>query len=93
MAFARMGPIELEFSSPVRSPSIYEDFLNQHGEGLHHIGFDVSSLDEAIEQADKIGIAVLMSGRTATGGGFAHLDTTKSGGTIFEIIQRPSPRV
>lgn len=92
MAFARMGTIELELSCPIRPPSIYEDFLNEKGEGLHHIGFDVSNLDEAIKRAEGVGIKVLMSGRTSKGG-FAHLDTTEFGGTIFEVIQRPAPRV
>lgn len=92
MAFARMGPIELELSCPIRPPSIYEDFLNEKGEGLHHIGFDVSNLDEAIKRAEGLGIKVLMSGRTSKSG-FAHLDTREFGGTIFEVIQRPAPRV
>jgi 4-hydroxyphenylpyruvate dioxygenase-like putative hemolysin len=92
MAFARMGTIELELSCPIKSPSIYEDFLNERGEGLHHIGFDIFNLDEAILQAEKLGIKILMSGTTSKGG-FAHLNTTKIGGTIFEIIKRPAPRV
>jgi len=92
MAFARMGPLELELSCPAAPPSIYEDFLNEKGEGLHHIGFDVPDMDACIERAKSLGIRVLMSGRTPTGG-FAHLDTTEVGGTIFEIIQRSAPRV
>ena len=92
MAFARMGPMELELSCPLRSPSIYEDFLNEQGEGLHHLGFDIDDLDVTIARAESLGIRVLMSGRTDKGG-FAHLDTRKVGGTIFEAIQRPAPRV
>ncbi|HCK40233.1 MAG: lactoylglutathione lyase [Planctomycetaceae bacterium] len=92
MAFARMGPLELELSCPLQTPSIYEDFLNEHGEGLHHLGFDIDDLDATIAQAESLGIGVLMSGRTDQGG-FAHLDTRKVGGTIFEAIQRPAPRV
>ncbi len=91
MAFSRMGAFELELSCSVRSPNIYEDFLNQHGEGLHHLGFDVPQFDPFITRAESLGIQVLMSGRTPRGG-FAHLDTTQYGGTIFEIIQRPAPR-
>ena len=91
MAFSRMGYIEIELAKPIRSPNIYEDFLNKHGEGLHHLGFEVEDLDESIALAKKAGISVLMSGRTINGG-FAHLDTTKYGGVIFELIQRPSPR-
>lgn len=92
MGFARMGALELELACPVRSPSIYEDFLLEKGEGLHHIGFDVPRLAPIIERARGLGIGVLMSGRTPSGG-FAHLDTVRVGGTIFEIIERPAPRV
>ncbi len=92
MAFTRIGPLELELACPVKSPSIYEDFLNENGEGLHHIGFDVPDMDAVVGKADALGIKVLMSGRTAKGG-FAHLETTEFGGTIFEIIERPAPRV
>jgi methylmalonyl-CoA/ethylmalonyl-CoA epimerase len=91
MAFARFGAFELELSSPVRSPSIYEDFLKEHGEGLHHVGFDVKDMDAVLREAEKQGFPVLMSGRTKTGG-FAHLDTRRVGGTIFEIIQRTARR-
>ena len=92
MAFARMGHFELELVCPLRSPSIYEDFLASKGEGLHHLGFDVPSLDDVLKRATRLGIAVLMQGRTPAGG-FAHLDTTRVGGTILEAIQRAAPRV
>ena len=92
MAFARLGPFELELACPVRPPSIYEDFLREHGEGLHHVGFDVKDLEAVLRKAEALGIPVLMRGRTKAGG-FAHLDTRRLGGTIFEIIQRPARRV
>ncbi len=92
MAFARVGSLELELSCPIRPPNIYEDFLNEKGEGLHHIGFDVHDMEETVRQAEALGIRILMSGRTSEGG-FAHLDTTEIGGTIFEIIKRSAPRV
>ncbi len=92
MAFAKLGSFELELACPVRPPSIYEDFLREHGEGLHHVGFDVKDMEAVLREAEKLGIPILMRGRTRTGG-FAHLDTRRSGGTIFEIIQRPARRV
>ncbi len=92
MAFARLGSFELELACPVRPPSIYQDFLDQHGEGLHHVGFDVKDMAAVLRKAQENGIPVLMSGRTKVGG-FAHLDTRRFGGTIFEVIQRPARRV
>ena len=92
MAFARIGEYELELSCPIESPSIYEDFLQEHGEGMHHFGFEITELDSYIERAERLGFPVMMSGRTLSGG-FAHLDTRKLGGTILELIERPSRRV
>lgn len=92
MAFARIGEYELELSCPIESPSIYEDFLREHGEGLHHFGFEIKGLDSYISRAEELGFNVLMSGRTLHGG-FAHLDTKKYGGTILELIERPARRV
>jgi methylmalonyl-CoA/ethylmalonyl-CoA epimerase len=91
MGFASLGPIELELSQPVSGPSIYRDFIEEHGEGLHHIGFDVGSLDEKLERCSKLGIRVLSMGRTPAGG-FAHLDTTAEGGPLIELIQRKARR-
>jgi len=92
MGFCSLGAVELELSQSLGPPNAYHDFLQEHGEGLHHIGFDVPDMDARIERYEKLGIRVLMSGRTATGG-FAHLDTTEVGGVIVELIQRVTRRV
>jgi hypothetical protein len=92
MAFARWGELELELACPVSPPSIYQDFLNKNGEGFHHFGFDIKGLDSYLSRATALGIPVLMSGRTATGG-FAHLDTLSYGGVIVELIERTARRV
>ncbi|MBI3946380.1 MAG: VOC family protein [Armatimonadetes bacterium] len=90
MAFCSLGPIELELSQPVWGPNIYDDFLKERGEGLHHIGFDVPNLDAALESFAKLGISPIMVGRTPHGG-FAHMDTSIHG-LVVEIFQRPGRR-
>lgn len=91
MGFASLGPIELELSQPVKGPSIYRDFLDERGEGLHHIGFDIDDLDSKIARCQELGIRIICSGRTAAGG-FAHIDTAVDGGPLIELIQRQSRR-
>ena len=54
MAFARMGHIEIELAKSIKPPNLYEDFLKKHGEGLHHLGFEVADLDESIKDSDCI---------------------------------------
>jgi len=91
MGFCSLGSIEMELFQPVSGRTIHQDFLATHGEGLHHLGFDVQDMDERLARYAKMGISVLMSGRTSTGG-FAYLDTASIGGVIFELIQRPARR-
>lgn len=92
MGFCSLGPVELELIQPITSPTIYHDFLKEKGEGIHHLGFDVTEIDEKIALCKRIGIRVIQSGRGSTSR-FAYLDTVAVGGVIFELIQRKSRRV
>lgn len=92
MAFCSLGPVELELTQPVRGKSIYQDFLNTHGEGIHHLGFDGGDLTERIAHCKSIGVNVLSQGHTPSGG-YAHLNTAGIGGAVIELIQRASRRV
>lgn len=91
MAFCSLGSVELELTQPVRGKSIYQDFLDTHGEGIHHLGFDGGDLNERIERSKALGVEVLSEGRTPSGG-YAHLDTAGIGGAVIELIQRASRR-
>ncbi len=91
MAFASLGPIELEVIMPVTRPTIYHEFLDAAGEGLHHVGFDLQDFDAKLALCDRLGIKVLQMGRTPAGG-FAYLDTAGCGGLMVELIQRRGRR-
>jgi len=88
IAFAKMGTIQLELIQPL-SESIYTEFLEKKGEGIHHIGCHVDDLDEAVAMVEKQGIKVTQSGKRP-GGGYAYLDTDETMGAIVELIQRPT---
>ena len=63
IAVAQVGGIELELCQPVAGNSIYQDFLTEHGEGLHHLNFLVDDVDETAEILAKEGFPSLQSGR------------------------------
>ena len=74
--------------------SIYCDFLDAHGEGIHHLGFYVNDFDTRLAACRRAGIGVLQSGMLASGGKsggsktkYAYLDTAGTGGIIFELIE------
>jgi catechol 2,3-dioxygenase-like lactoylglutathione lyase family enzyme len=90
--FFRLGMMEIEIIQPLYGRSIYRDFLGAGRQGLHHLGFDVhDDFDQRLAAYAEIGIGVLMSGRSPNRA-FAYLDTEKSGGVIFELLQRGGPR-
>ena len=45
MAFTELGPVELEIIQPLEGESIWADFLRDHGEGIHHIRFNVDEIE------------------------------------------------
>lgn len=47
VALAVSDPI-VELVQPLTGPSIYDEFLEEHGEGLHHVGVEVPSLADAV---------------------------------------------
>jgi len=84
---AQVGEVELELIQPLEGESIYKEFLEEKGEGLHHLGFFVDDIDEEEARLAKQGIKALASGRRP-GGGFTYFETDRIGGVIMELIQR-----
>lgn len=49
---------KLEFIAPTREDSFLTKFLAKRGDGLHHLTFKVTDLEEAIARAEKAGYEV-----------------------------------
>lgn len=89
LAIAQIGNIQWELIQPLKGNSIYQEFLDQKGEGLHHIACDVGDYDHAVTLMQEHGIGILMGGQMLTDS-FAYMDTEKLLGTIVEIYKRPA---
>jgi catechol 2,3-dioxygenase-like lactoylglutathione lyase family enzyme len=63
IALAQAGGVQLELVQPVEGPSIYRDWLEEHGEGLHHLNFLVDDVDEAARTLAEQGFVSIQSGR------------------------------
>ena len=88
IAQAQVGTVQLELCQPVAGDSIYQDFLAEHGEGLHHISFFVDNADETAEILVKDGFPSLESGDYGNNGAYNYIDI-KPLRTIWKIVQRP----
>jgi methylmalonyl-CoA/ethylmalonyl-CoA epimerase len=87
IALGMMGNLQIELIEVLRGKTIYEEFLERNGEGLHHLGFVVKDMDKRVETLRDLGIGVLMSGERV-GAKFAYMDTEPIVGVIFEFIER-----
>jgi methylmalonyl-CoA/ethylmalonyl-CoA epimerase len=89
LGFAQVGPLQLELIEYKKGQTIHKEFLDQKGEGLHHILFKVKNLQATLERFAQKGIEVLQQDKFVGGGGLAYMGTDKIGGIIMEIVQRP----
>jgi catechol 2,3-dioxygenase-like lactoylglutathione lyase family enzyme len=87
MAFADLGPFELELVQPLSGQSIWADFLREHGEGLHHIRFNVPDVQPVIEYLAGHGIGVTQMGSgLRPGTTWVNFDTEEKVGFTIEIM-------
>ena len=84
LAFATLGEVELELIQILEGDSVHLEFLREHGEGLHHLGFFVKDFQAKLEQAEALGFKVLQTDPFRQA--YAYLDTREPGGIIFELI-------
>ncbi len=91
IAIAKLSPtVEFELIQPLSGETIYDEFLEARGEGIHHLGFFVQDIRARVEAMQQMGIAVLQSGQRP-GGKWAYMDTEPLAGMIIEWIERETP--
>jgi methylmalonyl-CoA/ethylmalonyl-CoA epimerase len=85
MAFAYLGPVQIELVQCTEGRIFQSRFLDTWGEGLHHLGFYVDDLDAQVDELVAKGAKLFVHDP----GRFAYLDSGGPGGAIFELMQRP----
>jgi catechol 2,3-dioxygenase-like lactoylglutathione lyase family enzyme len=89
LGWGRKGDVVFEWIQSMIGPNVYEEYLHQHGEGLHHLAFNVTDMDAAIATLHSRGLGVTMSGGWNVDGHegrFAYLDADKHGGVTIELL-------
>lgn len=89
MAFFDVGPnVAIELIQPNGVKSTWQDFLDQHGEGIHHIAFNVKDTDDKIKACEQFGMKVLQRGKYGDGSGeYTYLDGTGDLKCILELLE------
>ncbi len=86
------GDTQLELIAPVSGPSIYTEFLDQRGAGLHHICIeaeDPEAFDAKLRTAEGDGTPVVCQGEMPGGMRFAYLSAEGAGVPYLEIAYVP----
>jgi len=86
IALAWFGRTQLELIEPVRGPSLYTEFIERHGPGLHHIAFLPPSFDASFEALRTAGLEVLAQGPVGEGNRFAYFDCEGPGCSVIELL-------
>jgi catechol 2,3-dioxygenase-like lactoylglutathione lyase family enzyme len=85
MAYA--GDLQLELIQPVSGVSIYTEFLEANGGGLHHVCFETDDMDASLAEARDAGMPVLQEGSMADGEiRFAYVDGSAGGAPYIELV-------
>jgi catechol 2,3-dioxygenase-like lactoylglutathione lyase family enzyme len=77
-AETHLDGLDFELIQPVSGPSIYQEFLDTHGEGVQHIACMQHSFDDSTAMKEhwaKRGAKVLMGGRIGESIEFYYIDT------------------
>jgi methylmalonyl-CoA/ethylmalonyl-CoA epimerase len=86
LAFFDMGQVTLELIEPIGGPSTWQEFLDQRGEGVHHIAFFVEDTDRTVAFLERNDIAVIQQG-DYTGGRYTYVDSVSDLGVILELLE------
>ncbi len=91
VCFADVGQLAVEIMQPLSGPSIFAEHLARHGEGIHHVAFDIERRpwDERLATFARRGFPVIQSGRFNHQNAFAFFDTEDATGTTFETYDIP----
>jgi len=87
MAFFNLESIQFELIEPNEAKSAWRDFLDEHGEGIHHIAFEVDDLQESITACVDYGLPLIQWGHYGdASGGYAYLDASKELKCCIELL-------
>ena len=89
IALAGSGP-QIELLQPTAGDDALREWLDRRGPGLHHLGYEVVSIDDTIERMRAAGYACVQHGYGfgADGsGGFAYFDTEHELGYLVEALE------
>lgn len=91
IALTMVGSVQWELVQPTTGDSIYSEFLETRGEGLHHILLGADSYTETLELFRERGTPIKMTGNFKDLVSYAYLPTDDDLGYVLEVYEASNP--
>jgi 4-hydroxyphenylpyruvate dioxygenase-like putative hemolysin len=91
LAFGKSGKLEIELIAVLEGDGPQREFLDTHGEGVHHIRFRVENLAEPRRKLEALGFeAIWEHGMPEMDIHWAYFEAPQDqGGAVVELLQMP----
>ena len=87
LTFYNTGQAVLELMQPVGGDTAWKDFLDQNGEGVQHVAFQVVDLEKTIQSLERQGMPVIHRGRyDSNDGDYVYVDSRDKLGVTIELL-------
>jgi len=77
--------VQIQLCQPPLLDSPQRRFLDTHGEGVYHLGFEVPDCDAAEAHTRQAGVGITARGRRTDNSGFTYFDTRPGAGVVLEV--------
>ena len=92
LAFFDVNPgLQIELIQPNEEPSTWRNFLNEHGEGMHHLAFQVKDSAAQVANAEKAGLRLVQHGTYGDGNGEYNYLEAPDLKCIIELLESYAP--
>ncbi|MBQ3864549.1 MAG: VOC family protein [Clostridia bacterium] len=86
--FSLSSGVQLELIEPDEGPSTWREYLDAHGEGIHHIAFIVKDMDRVVRECMAEGMTVVQQGNYDDNSGhYTYLDGSEKYKCVIELLE------
>ena len=90
VAFIDAGNVKLELLEPMSEKSTIHGFIEKRGQGIHHVAFGVTNIEERMQELREHGVRLLSETPQPGAGGaqVAFLHPKDSFGVLYELCDK-----
>lgn len=90
VAFIDSGNVKLELLQPIDESSVVHSFIEKKGEGIHHVAFGVTNIQERLNELKEKGVRLIQETPKVGAGGaqVAFIHPKASGGVLYELCDK-----